>query len=122
MTPQPDTPLSSGTGAPKIGLALGSGSARGLAHIGVIRAVEEAGIHIGMVAGTSIGALIGAAYASGRLDALEKDLRSIDWKRIGTLLDPVLPRSGFIDGRKIAGFVRGHVPLKAIEDLPLPFC
>ncbi len=106
----------------KIGLALGSGSARGLAHIGVIRAIEEAGIRIDMVAGTSIGALIGAAYATGRLDELEQDFRSIDRKRIGALLDPVLPWSGFIDGKKIAQFVRSHVSLKAVEQLPIPFC
>ncbi len=107
---------------PKIGLALGSGSARGLAHIGVIRAIEEAGIRIDAVAGTSIGALIGAAYAAGRLDELERDFRSIDRKRIGTLLDPVLPWSGFIDGKKIAEFVRAHVSLAAVEELPIPFC
>jgi NTE family protein len=106
----------------KIGLALGSGSARGLAHIGVIRAIEEAGIHIDMVGGTSIGALIGAAYAAGRLDELEQDFRSIDRRRIGALIDPVLPWSGFIDGKKIAGFVRAHVSLKAVEHLPIPFC
>ncbi len=106
----------------KIGLALGSGSARGLAHIGVIRAIEDAGIHIDMVAGTSIGALIGAAYAAGRLDELEHDFRGIDRRRIGALIDPVLPWSGFIDGKKIAGFVRAHVSLKAVEQLPIPFC
>lgn len=122
MTPLSETSGISGEPTPKIGLALGSGSARGLAHIGVIRAIEEAGIRIDMVAGTSIGALIGAAYASGRLDALERDFRVIDWRRIGALLDPVIPWSGFIDGRKIAGFVRAHVPLEAIEHLPLPFC
>lgn len=107
---------------PKIGLALGSGSARGLAHIGVLRAIEEAGIRIDMIAGTSIGALIGAAYSAGRLDELERDFRSIDRKRIGALLDPVLPWSGFIDGKKIAEFVRAHVSLKAVEQLPIPFC
>jgi len=107
---------------PKIGLALGSGSARGLAHIGVIRAIRESGITIDMVAGTSIGALIGAAYASGGIDTLEQDFRNIDWKKMGTLLDPVFPMSGLIDGRKIAEFVRPHVSSQAIENLPLPFC
>jgi NTE family protein len=107
---------------PAIGLALGSGSARGLAHIGVIRAIEESGIKVDMIAGTSIGALIGAAYASGRLDTLEQDFRAIDWKRMGTLLDPVFPRSGLIDGMKIAAFVRAHVSLKTIEQLQVPFC
>ncbi len=107
---------------PTIGLALGSGSARGLAHIGVIRAIEETGIRIDMVAGCSIGALIGAAYVSGRLDALERQFRGIDRKGIGTLLDPIFPWSGFIDGRKIVDFVRPYVSPKNIEQLPLPFC
>ena len=57
---------------PRIGLALGSGSARGWAHIGAIRALEERGIKPDLVCGTSIGALVGAAYASGELDRLEK--------------------------------------------------
>jgi len=122
MTPLSKKTLRGLTSGLKIGLALGSGSARGLAHIGVIRAIEEAGIRVDMVAGTSIGALIGAVYASGRLDTLEQDFRTIDWKRMGTMLDPVLPRSGLIDGRKITEFVRGHVPLKTFRQLPLPFC
>jgi NTE family protein len=107
---------------PRIGLALGSGSARGLAHIGVIHAIEDAGIKIDMVAGSSIGALIGAAYASGNLRTLEQDFRAIDWKRMGTLLDPVLPWSGLIDGKKIVEFVRAHVTGKEIRRLPLPLC
>lgn len=114
--------LRSRKSGPTIGLALGSGSARGLAHIGVIRAIEEAGIRIDMVAGCSIGALIGAAYVSGRLDALERQFRGINWKGIGSLLDPIFPWSGFIDGRKILDFVRPHVSPKEIEQLPLPFC
>jgi NTE family protein len=116
------TSVKSRQSGPVIGLALGSGSARGLAHIGVIRAIEENGIHVHMVAGTSIGALVGAAYASGRLETLEQDFLNIDWKRIGALLDPVFPRSGLIDGRKIAGFVRSHVSLKPLEQLPIRFC
>jgi len=105
----------------KIGLALGSGSARGLAHIGVIRAIEEAGIRVDVVAGTSIGALVGAAYASGRLDALELSFREFDWKTVGSLFDPVFPRSGLIDGKKIAKFIRAHVLGPNIEHLPVPF-
>lgn len=107
---------------PTIGLALGSGSARGLAHIGVIRAIEELDIKVDVVAGTSIGALIGAVYASGHLDTLEEAFRSLDWKRMGSLFDPVFPRSGVIDGRRIAEFVRTHVHVQSIEQLPIPFC
>lgn len=107
---------------PVIGLALGSGSARGLAHIGVIRALREFDIPVDVVAGTSIGALIGAAYASGRLDTLEEAFRSFDWKAIGSLFDPIFPRSGLISGKKITGFVAAHVCAERIEQLPMPFC
>lgn len=116
------TPVETRKSRPTIGLALGSGSARGLAHIGVIHAIEESGIPVDAVAGSSIGALVGAAYASGRLNTLEQDFLNIDWKRIGTLLDPVFPRSGLIDGRRIAGFVRSHVSVGTVERLPIPFC
>ena len=107
---------------PTIGLALGSGSARGLSHIGVIRAIEEAGIPIDVVAGTSIGALIGAGYAAGRLDELEAAFRNLDRKGIGALVDPVLPRSGLIEGKRIAAFMQRHLALRTFEQLPIPFC
>ena len=106
----------------RIGLALGSGSARGLAHIGVLRALEEAGIRVTCVAGTSIGALIGAVYASGKLDALATELLAFDWKQVAAFLDPVFPRSGLIDGQRVVSLVRSHVGVSNIEDLPVPFC
>lgn len=105
----------------KIGLALGSGSARGLAHIGVLRAIMEAGITVDVIAGTSMGAFVGAIYASGKLDSLEAELLGFDWKSIVSLIDPVFPRSGLIDGQKIADFVRTHMPTTNIEQLPMPF-
>lgn len=105
----------------KIGLALGSGSARGLAHIGVIRALNEASINIDFVAGTSIGALIGAVYASGKLDDLEDVYLDFDWKKVVNLFDMVFPKSGLIDGNKVADFVREYVQAKNIEHLPVPF-
>jgi len=105
----------------KIGLALGSGSARGLAHIGVIRALEDAGIKIDYISGTSIGALIGSVYASDKLDALEKVYRDFDWKKIAYFFDVVFPKSGLIDGNKVEDFVREYTHAKNIEDLPLPF-
>ncbi|HHA18221.1 MAG TPA: patatin [Methylophaga sp.] len=104
-----------------IGLALGSGSARGLAHIGVIRALEEAGIKIDCVAGTSIGALIGSVYASGKLEDLEKVYLDYDWKKIAYFFDIVFPKSGLIDGNKVADFVREYVHAETIEHLALPF-
>ncbi|MCW5774700.1 MAG: patatin-like phospholipase family protein [Rhodospirillaceae bacterium] len=107
--------------APRIGLALGSGSARGLAHIGVLRALDEAGIRVDCVAGTSIGALVGAVYASGKIDQLESAMRAMNWRAVAAMIDVVFPRSGLIDGRRIGDFVRRHVHPRPIENLPLPF-
>ncbi len=104
-----------------IGLALGSGSARGLAHIGVIHALEEADIKIDLVSGTSIGALIGSVYASDKLEAFEKVSGDFDWKKIAYFFDVVFPKSGLIDGNKIEEFVREYVHAENIEDLILPF-
>jgi NTE family protein len=106
----------------KIGLALGSGSARGWAHIGVIEALREAGVEIDYIAGTSIGAVVGAVFASGNLDKMKEVVVQFDWKQILGFLDVVFPRSGLIDGRKVSDFIRDHVEEKTIEDLPVPFC
>lgn len=108
--------------SPKVGLALGSGSARGWAHIGVIRALAEAGIEIGCVAGTSIGALVGAGFALDKMDVLEDFARQLDWKEIVSFLDVTFPRSGLIDGGKVTDFFRNHVREMNIEQLPLPYC
>ncbi|HCD83787.1 MAG TPA: Patatin, partial [Agrobacterium sp.] len=71
----------------RIALALGGGAARGWAHIGVLRALDEAGVKIGMIAGTSIGALVGGCYLAGKLDELEEFARSLTMRRIAGLLD-----------------------------------
>ena len=104
-----------------IGLALGCGSARGWAHIGVIRALQERGIVPGVVAGTSIGALVGAVYAARRLDTLEEIVRRLKWRELMAFVDVVLPRGGFIDGKRVSEFIRGCTGVERIEDLPLPF-
>ena len=106
---------------PVVGLALGSGSARGLAHIGVIHALQDAGIKVDMVAGTSIGALIGSVFAAGKLDAIERDYLTFDWKKIAYFFDMVFPRSGLIDGSKVADFILNYIHTESIENLPLPF-
>ena len=106
---------------PRTGLALGSGSARGLAHIGVIRALNEAGIDVHYVAGSSMGAVIGAVYASGMLDPLEQVYLDFDWKKITALFDVILPKSGLIDGKKVSNFVRQYISVERIEALPIPF-
>lgn len=106
---------------PKIGLALGSGSARGLAHFGVIRAIADAGIEVDFIAGTSMGALIGAIHAAGKLDELETTFLKFDWKKTVSFFDVVLPKSGLLDGAKISELVRTLVPAETIETLPKPF-
>lgn len=106
----------------KIGLALGSGSARGWAHIGVIQALTEAGIKVDYVAGTSIGALVGAVFASGNIATLKEVALQLDWKQIIYFFDVVFPRAGLIDGKKVTDFIRSHVKGENIEELHLPFC
>lgn len=102
-------------------MALGSGSARGLAHIGVLRALEEAGISVRLVAGTSIGALIGAVHAAGKIEALAATLQRLDRVRIAGFFDVVLPKSGLIDGARVSDLVRAHVPSRTFAELSLPF-
>jgi NTE family protein len=86
----------------KIGLALGSGAARGLAHIGVLRVLEEEGIPVDMIAGTSIGAVVGSLYALRRnITRIEEIADDINWTRLFSLLDLTLPRTGLISGRRI---------------------
>ena len=113
-------PLSS-VNRPKIGLALGSGSARGLAHLGVIRAIKEAGIEVDLIAGTSIGALVGAIHAAGKLDDLETTFQTFDWKKTASFFDVVLPKSGLLDGAKVSELVRTHIHADTIEMLAKPF-
>ena len=106
---------------PRIGIALGSGSARGWAHIGVLRALQDADIEPDVVCGTSIGALVGGAYVSRRLDAVESWARSIRWLDIVRLLDVNLTRGGFIQGTRIFDAFRALQPNVRIEDLAKPF-
>ena len=105
----------------RVGLALGSGSARGWAHIGVIKALTEAGIEVDCIAGTSIGAVVGAVHAAGRLETLEEVVLGFDWKQIASFFDVVLPKSGLLDGRKISRFIHGYVRGLRMEELPIPF-
>jgi NTE family protein len=104
-----------------IGLALGSGAARGLAHIGVLKVLEEAAIPICCIAGTSIGAFIGALYAAGvPIQQMEKTLCDLDWRALTRLLAPTLPTSGLLDGRKVANFMAELLPVQTFEELSIP--
>jgi len=108
------------TNKPRIGLVLGSGSARGWAHIGVIRALEAAGIRPDLVCGSSIGALVGAAYASGNLDALEEWVEALGFWDVVRLMDVKLA-GGLIEGAQLIDSFRDKIRDVAIEELPLPF-
>ncbi|WP_058616564.1 patatin-like phospholipase RssA [Tepidimonas taiwanensis] len=105
---------------PRIGLALGSGAARGWAHIGVLRVLQEAGIEPDIVCGTSIGALVGAAYAAGELDRLEPWVRSLGWQQVVGLIDLRLG-GGLIEGGKLVAFFRERFADGGIESLGKPF-
>ena len=104
----------------KIGLALGSGSARGWSHIGVIRALERAGIVPDIICGTSIGALVGAIYAAGELDRFEPWVRSLSWKSVLGLMDFKMG-GGLIEGGKLLDFFNKHYEDRGIEGLPKPY-
>jgi NTE family protein len=106
---------------PVIGLALGGGAARGFAHIGIIRTLIAHGIIPNVVVGTSIGAVVGGAYAAGHLDSLEEWARSLQPRNILGYLDIRLNGSGLIGGDKLAAQLEAAIGQTLIEDLPLKF-
>ena len=105
---------------PVVGLALGSGSARGWAHIGVIQALEEAGIHADVVCGTSIGGLVGAAYAAGELTRFEKWVTGLGFRDVVSFMDLGL-NGGMLKGEKVMEFFRKNFVDRPIEELNIPF-
>lgn len=107
----------------KIGLALGSGAAKGLAHVGIIKALEEEGIKIDMIAGSSIGAIIGACYAmKGSTKDIEALILKIDWKKLAQLLDPniALFFKGVFFGKKVKDFLKTIIGDVEFKDLKIP--
>ncbi len=105
-----------------VGLALGSGGARGWAHIGAIRALEAADIKINYIAGASVGALVGAIYCAGELSELEAFIRDLSWKDLISYFDLVFPHSGLLDGNKIYELLSEHMQNMQIEDSEISFC
>lgn len=105
----------------KIGLALGGGAARGWAHIGVVRALLSYGIKPDIIAGTSMGAVVGGCYLAQQLDALEEFARSLTKRRIFGYLDLNLAGSGLITGQKLCDKLQRHLANKKIEDLAQKF-
>jgi NTE family protein len=109
------------TRRPVIGLALGGGAARGFAHIGIIRTLVAHGIVPNIVVGTSIGAVVGGAYAAGHLDTLEEWARGLQPRNILGYLDIRLNGSGLIGGAKLAMQLEAALGQTRIEELPLKF-
>ena len=108
-------------GQPLIGLALGAGAARGWSHIGVLRELAEQGIHPDIIAGTSIGAVVGGCYAAGRLDAIEAFARSLTRRRVFTLMDLSFSGASLITGERLKAALEQELDSFSIEELPIPF-
>jgi NTE family protein len=104
-----------------IGLALGGGGARGCAHVGVIRALEEAGIPIDYIAGTSVGAMVGGVYAAGGIKKLEDYLNKMKLSDVAKNFDPVMPRQGFFKGEKICKMLEDFMSTNDFRKIPIPF-
>lgn len=106
----------------KVGLALGSGAAKGLAHIGILAALREQDIPIDMIAGTSMGSLVGALYAGGKdIDQIKSLATDLGPKRFSFFADPAVPKSGLIRGRKIKCMLRSIIGDLEFSDLKIPF-
>jgi NTE family protein len=104
---------------PTIGFALSGGAARGIAHVGVLQALVENQIPIDLIAGTSAGALVGGAMASGLpLAELEAIGRSLRWRDVGRL---TMSRSGVQSNERLENYLRGRLPITRFEELPIPF-
>jgi len=106
---------------PRIGMALGSGAARGWSHIGVLQRLNEAGIEPDVIAGTSVGALVGGCHAAGKLSELEEFALSLNQRRVFSLIDLAWRGSGVISGDKLSELLNEHLGDTRIEDLPRPF-
>jgi NTE family protein len=105
----------------KIGLALGAGAARGWAHIGIIRALQKSGVKIDVVAGCSIGAYVGAAFASGKLDELEAWANSLTEWQVFKLLGVGFRRGGLASGQKVFDKLKEDFCAPTFEEMNLPF-
>lgn len=109
---------------PKIGIALGSGAARGLAHIGILKALKEAEIPIDMVAGTSMGAMVGACFANdGDISTAEKMALKTGWRQVARILDLKLSLlgKGLIRGQRIETILHSLIGDAEFKDLKIPF-
>jgi NTE family protein len=105
----------------KVGLALGGGYARGLAHIGVLEVLEREGIPIDLIAGTSIGALVGALYAREHDSSLiRKQAMQLDWIGVTSLVDLAMSKSGFVGGKRVTNLLRRLMGDVDFDELSIP--
>ena len=106
----------------RVGVALSSGAARGLAHVGVLDVLQKNGIPIDLIAGTSIGAIVGAFYAAGKdISEIRKAVVSLNRRQMLSLADFTIPTRGFIKGRKITEWLKSVIGGTCFSDLKLPF-
>lgn len=110
-----------GSNGKRVSLVLGSGGARGMAHIGIIRELDENGFEIASISGCSAGALIGGVYAAGKLDTFEEWVSAIDNVDLVKLLDLSWERNGLVKGDRVIETLTKLVGDVRIEDLDLPF-
>ena len=109
-------------GPAKIGLALGSGGARGWAHIGVLRRLRELGVEPQCIAGTSAGAIAAALYASDSIETMEELASHLDWKQVAQLLfEANFPRSGLLTGKNVMQLLKSIIPVRAVSSLRIPY-
>ncbi len=105
--------------SPKIGLALSGGAARGMAHVGVLRALVEQGIPIDCIAGTSAGSIVGGAFAAGMsVDEIADFGRKLRWRHVGRITLSLL---GVQSNARLEQFMRARLPITKFEELPIPF-
>ncbi|MBG7617038.1 MAG: patatin-like phospholipase family protein [Chloroflexi bacterium] len=106
----------------KVGLALGSGSSRGLAHIGVLCVLEKEDIPIDLIAGTSAGAIVGAPYAFGfKAEGIKKTVNNFSLIEKARMIDIALPKTGLISGNKIKNMLKSFIGDVEFKDLKVPF-
>jgi NTE family protein len=120
-TPDRQPPTAVVKKKPTLSLVLGSGGARGMAHIGVIRELEQAGFEIASIAGCSVGALVGGVYAAGKLDEFEHWVTALTSGDMLRMLDLSWSSSGLVKGDRVISTLTELVGHRNIEDLPMPY-
>ena len=109
------------SGSPRVALALGSGGARGYAHIGAIEVLRDRGYEIVSVAGSSMGAVVGGMFAAGKIDAFTEWATGLGWGDVLRMFDPSITGPGVIGAEKIVTRLRNLLAGAVIEELPVPF-